>query len=456
MEQLQQEFRNRILNSASDQYTIRDAGDRIFLTSAYAEACIRFHEMNIIEFQITRKTDDQVVFYLHFQLNDESHALYLLEQLEESLIHTGPVSTTRILLSCSSALTTSFFAQKLNQTAQLLNLPFTFTAVSSDLVPDAGNAYDMILLAPQISYRKKDLSALFPEKTVLEIPPILFGTYDVQGILDLISRNLSDTGTTPRETAHIMNSSRKIMGITTRIDSQFKISWRIFHHGKIIRSETVIKNRIEYHDFEDIMDTVSVLEHDIDTVIVSIPGVVHDGTVILDRSGFREYDMKTRLSQKYPYQFIITNNANSTALGLYHLQNDYHTVIYHSQLREAERAGQGIVIDGHVITGKKGIAGEVNYLPAINSDPSLSPQERAARAIARALIADIAIVGPDAVYIRCELIHDTKRIRELIREKVDEIYIPDLIIIDHATEYMYYGAQLMASARDSHSEKAHQ
>lgn len=349
-----------------------------------------------------------------------------------------------------------FFAQKLNQTAQLLNLPFTFTAVSSDLVPDAGNACDMILLAPQIAYRKKEFGALFPEKAVLEIPPILFGTYDVQGILDMISRNLSDTGTAAaRETAHILNSSRKIMAITTRIDSQFKISWRIFHHGKIIRSETVIKNRIEYHDFEDILDIVSVLENDIDTVIVSIPGVVHDGTVILDRSGFREYDMKSRLSQKYPYEFIITNNANSTALGLYHLQNDYHTVIYHSQLREAERAGQGIVIDGHVVTGKKGIAGEVNYLP-VSSDPSLSPQERAARAVARAVIADIAIVGPDAVYIRCELIHDTKRIRELIREKVDEIYIPDLIIIDHATEYMYYGAQLMASARDSRSEKTHQ
>lgn len=447
MEQLRQDFRNQILNSTSDLYTIREDGDRIYLTTPYAEARIRFHEMNIIEFEITRKSDDKVVFYLHFQLNDESHALYLLDQLEESLVHTGPVSTVRILLSCSSALTTSFFAQKLNQTAQLLNLPFTFNAVSSDLVADAGNACDMILLAPQISYRKKEFMDVFPEKVVLEIPPILFGTYDVQGILELISRNLADTGNTPRESAHILNSSRKIMAVTTRIDSQFKISWRIFHHGKIIRSETVVKNKIDYQDFEDILDTVSVLEQDIDTVVISVPGVVHDGTVILNRSSFREVDMKTRLSQKYPYRFIITNNANSTALGLYNLQNDYHTVIYHSQLREAERAGQGIVIDGHIVTGKKGIAGEVNYLP-VSADLTLSPFERAARAVARAVIADIAIVGPDAVYIRCELIHDTKRIRELIREKVDDKYIPDLFIIDHATEYMYYGAQMMASGRE--------
>ena len=170
----------------------------------------------------------------------------------------------------------------------------------------------------------------------------------------------------------------------------------------------------------DILDTVSVLEDNLDTVVISIPGVVHDGTVILDRSGLHEYDMKGRLSQKYPYHFIITNNANATALGLWHLQNDYHTVIYHSQLREADRAGQGIVIDGHVVTGKKGIAGEVNYLPG----------------------------GPDAVYIRCELSRDTEKIRSLIREKVTDEYIPDLIILDHATEYMYYGAQMMATARD--------
>lgn len=448
MEQMRQNFRNQILSSTSDQYTIREEGDRIFLTTEFAEACIRFHEMNIVEFQITRKSDDKIVFYLHFQLNNENHALYLLEQLKDSLVHTGPVSTYQILLSCSSALTTSFFAQKLNQTAQLLNLPFTFKAVSSDLVPDAGRACDMILLAPQIAYRKKDYSNLFPDKVILEIPVILFGSYDVQGILDLISRNFSETGSTaPQESAHILNSSRKIMAITTRIDNQFKISWRIFHQGKIVRSETVVKNTIEYHDFEDILDTVSVLEDDIDSVIISVPGVVHDGTVILDRSGYREYDMKSRLSEKYPYRFIITNNANSTALGLYYLQNDYHTIIYHSQLREADRAGQGIIIDGHVITGKKGIAGEVNYL-SVRTDPALSPQERAARAVAQAVIADIAIVGPDAVYIRCELIHDTKRVRDLIREKVEEEYIPDLMIIDHATEYMYYGAQMMASGRD--------
>ncbi len=448
MEQLQQNFRQQILKSTSDQYTVTDAGDRIFLTAGYAEACIRFHEMNIIEFQITRKADDAVVFYLHFQLNDESHALYLLDQLKESLVHIGPVSVRKILMSCSSALTTSFFAQKLNQTAQLLNLPFTFSAVSFDLIPEAGKNCDMILLAPQIAFRKKEFSSLFPEKTILEIPGNMFGSYDVQGILDLISRNLADfSPSSSAESAHILNSSRKIMAITTRIDSQFEISWRIFHHGQIIRSETVVKNRIDYHDFEDILDTVSVLENHLDAVVISVPGVVHDGTVILDRSGFREYDMKTRLSRKYPYRFIITNNANATALGLYHLQNDYQTVIYHSQLREADRAGQGIVIDGHIVTGKKGIAGEVNYLPG-RSDPALSPLSRAERAIAKAILSDIAIVGPDAVYIRCELIHDTGRIRDLIRETVSDEYIPDLFIIDHATEYMYYGAQMLASARE--------
>ena len=64
-----------------------------------------------------------------------------------------------------------------------------------------------------------------------------------------------------------------------------------------------------------------------------------------------------------------------------------------------------------------------------------------------AIVSDIAVIGPEAVYIRCELIHDTSAVREFIRAKVDDKYIPDLFILDHATEYMFYGAQMMASER---------
>ena len=448
MGQAAENFRKWITNQTSDQYSIREQGNKIFLTAEYAEACIEFHELDIIEFQITRTADQAVVFYLHFQFREPAHAENLFDELRENLIKTGPVRRSKILLACSSAMTTSFFAQKLNQGAQLLNLFYDFDAVSTGRVIEVGKQYDMILLAPQVGFMKKEFQNYFGGKPVLEVPGRLYGSYDVKGILQMTERALHDNDNlAPTDKSYVLSSNRKIMAITTRIDGQFKISYRIYNQGKIIRSDTIIKDRINYHDFEDILDTVSVYERDIDTVVLSVPGVVHNGTVILSAADFEEYNVKGRLSERYPYHFIVTNNANCTALGLYHLQNDYNSVIYHSQLKAGDKAGQGIVIHGMVITGKNGIAGEVNVLLEDQEDNTESTPVRASRAVANAIISDIAVIGPEAVYIRCELIHDTSAVREFIRAKVDDKYIPDLFILDHATEYMFYGAQMMASER---------
>jgi hypothetical protein len=53
-------------------------------------------------------------------------------------------------------------------------------------------------------------------------------------------------------------------------------------------------------------------------------------------------------------------------------------------------------------------------------------------------------VPPGAVFIRCSLIKDAERIRLSLLEKVEESYMPEIRIIGHSGEYMYYGAQVMA------------
>ena len=447
MEQKTQAYKDWILKHCK-AYALKDEGDKLYLSTSHAEAVIRFHTMNIIEFQITRKDDQEIVFYLHFQLNDEEHAKKLFGQFQECMANTGPVSKIRVLLCCSSALTTSFFAQKLNQTSDLVNLPYTYAAVSYNRLYEVGVNYDFILLAPQIAFYQKECQERFGSTPVREIPASLFGTYDVRGIINLISSTLSSLNAVNEiQNAYVLKSSHKILAITTRIDTQFKISYRLYDDGKIIRSETIIKDAMDYHDFEDILDFLSVYEKDIETVVLSVPGVVHNGAVILASSNFEGLNIKAHLSEKYPYRFIITNNANATALGLYHLHKNYNTVVYHSQLKAGDKAGQGIVINGMIVKGKNGIAGEVNYLLENSEDTKVSTPLKAAKAVANAIISDIAIIGPDAVFIRCELIHDTRKIRELIQEKIEDQYIPDLFILDHATEYMYYGSQIMASGR---------
>lgn len=437
-------FRQWIMSQKSDQYEIQETDRGITLAAKYANALVLFNELGIIEFQIINKSSDKTEFYLHFQLNDEDHAKNLFQQLVECLVQVRPRTKTKVLLSCSSALTTSYYTERLNEYSELLNAPYEFYAVSFGLLQEMADEFRIILLAPQIAFRKNEVISWFPDKKIIEIPGRMFGTYDVEGILDLVQKN-SAGRRQKAEKELIFQSDRKIMAVSTRIDRQFKISWRVYHLGKIIRTETVIKDRIDIHDFEDILNTVSVYEPDIETVVISMPGIVRNGRVSLQMPEFRDFSMRDYLSERYPFRFVITNNANATALGLYHMQEQYGTIVYHSQLAHSRRGGQGIVIDGRVISGKNGIAGEVNCLLSGNENTVCGPEDTV-YACARAILSDIAVIGPDAVYIRCNMIHDVSRIREYLLQRVEAQYIPDLILIPHSGEYMYFGAQVMAGS----------
>ena len=434
-------FRNWISGLKSDQYIIEETDRGFILRTEYAHALVLFNEIGIIEYQIINESNDKTEFYLHFQLHDEEHAKDLFFQLVECLIQVRPREKTKVLLTCSSALTTSYYSEKLNETAELLNVPYEFYAAAAGILKEKAEQFRIILLAPQVAFRKNEIVSWFPDKKVIEIPGRMFGTYDVQGILNLVENTLSPK---KPEKELIFESDRKVMAVSTRIDRQFKISWRVYHRGEIIRTETVIKDRIDIRDFEDILDTVSIYEKDIDTVVISMPGIVRNGTVSLNLPEFRNFAMRDHLSERYPYRFVITNNANATALGLYYMQKKYSSIVYHSQLAHSRRGGQGIVIGGNVISGKNGIAGEINcLLKSGEEEERCTPEETLIRC-AEAILSDIAVIGPDAVYIRCNIIHDVKKIREYLMQRVEEHYIPDLILIPHSGEYMYFGAQIMA------------
>ena len=112
---------------------IVDNEQLIRLVTDYGEASIRFtviEQSTIVEFSIVSKKDDSVKFYLHFELNDEAHAKQLYDEMVETLIGLKDEKTLRVLLSCSAGLTTSMFAQNLNDVAQMLGLDYHFDAVS--------------------------------------------------------------------------------------------------------------------------------------------------------------------------------------------------------------------------------------------------------------------------------------------------------------------------------------
>ena len=131
-------------------------------------------------------------FYLHFELNDENHAHQLYDEMIETLIGLKDKKTTRVLLSCSSGLTTSMFADNLNSVVEMLGEDYHFDAVVYSNIYEQVENYDLVLIAPQIGYMLKRLQESLPDKLVLQIPTATFASYDAIGAIKFIQSEIEN------------------------------------------------------------------------------------------------------------------------------------------------------------------------------------------------------------------------------------------------------------------------
>jgi hypothetical protein len=86
-------------------------------------------EPKIVEMRLERSSDGEPVFFLHFALEDEGRASALLDEMGEALRELREHQVTRILLCCTSGITTTFFANRLNEAAGALSLGYEFSAL---------------------------------------------------------------------------------------------------------------------------------------------------------------------------------------------------------------------------------------------------------------------------------------------------------------------------------------
>ena len=121
-------------------------------------------------------------------MKNMKHALELFNEMLEIIQTLVNRPQVKILLSCSGGLTTGFFAMKLNECAKLLDKDFKFEAVAFNKLIETAENYDIILLAPQISYQHASLQEQLPNKIVLKIPTQVFAKYDVSKLIDLIEK----------------------------------------------------------------------------------------------------------------------------------------------------------------------------------------------------------------------------------------------------------------------------
>ena len=76
--------------------------------------------------------------------------------------------------------------------AKLNKLSYQITATGYSRLPDIAKDYDIIMLAPQISYLLPQVEVLLPGKDVVVIPTKIFAMNDFSGALMIINELLEN------------------------------------------------------------------------------------------------------------------------------------------------------------------------------------------------------------------------------------------------------------------------
>jgi hypothetical protein len=315
----------------------------------------------------------------------------------------------------------------------------------------------------------------FPDAIVFEIPARVFARYDGAGALRMLMGLLGDSSLSapdPRDLRVMRDSRKNFPSATVLVISIIHhprgstIAWRLFKDFKLVASEEVYKPTVELRDIEDVIATLRFKDidiADIDAVGVAVPGAVDFGTVTFSGYELFGVNIEKALVDKFGLTVFVDNNANAGAVGCYVSQNEYDSVTLHTQQVGAMIGGQGTVCNGHLLRGRRGMAGELtglNWQVFLNAELFADVEldfeshkdllayyeeqaswsgEAMVPILATMLQANIAVTAPDAIYISYDLVDDMNALRTELAKGLPEDLIPDLIHITDYREKIFLG-----------------
>lgn len=481
MSQLGRDFRAHVLGSTIEGCTItRVDDDHITLDVGDVRGEVNFYRFDdmpeVVELCIVDDDcPDDPKFFLHFELEDEQRAEELFAEMTEALQQTDRYDTTRVLLCCTAGLTTTMFASKLAEAAKTLSLDYSFDALPLAQAKEQGGTYDVVLLAPQVGYQRKAVAEAFPKAAVVEIPAKVFAAYDAGSALKLVMHLMEDHTFFPSDDASNLKFAREltndalIMVITCihRPRSGWT-GWRVYDKGKVIAYGSATKARLDVRDIEDIISTLpmrGIEPSQLDAIGIAVPGIVNRGTIEGWNylGGPDGYELGRELSKRFGTKVFVDNNANASAVGCYVTQDEYDSVVLHTQQTGYLVGGQGIVVDGHLVKGRKNYAGELAglFMAVHNANEKTGDHDLAwtpegmRKLIAPLLAADISLVSPDAIYVAVDLIDDMDALRDEIAKYIpEEQYIPDLVRVSDYRETIALG-ELALCLQKLHNPRPH-
>lgn len=446
------DFKAWIEDQKNDGYQIVVKDDRhIELQTDYATAYINFYDLGIVEISIVSARDHTDHFNLHFQLNDERHAKKLFREMVDALFTLQDLKEIRILLSCSGGLTTSYFADMLNQAAKEAALSMRFDAVGYMELYEKAPGYDAILLAPQIGYLQKKLQGALPQKPVIMIPTAMFASFNAPTALEFIQKDVLPhfTRSLPQENKEIcdIENSSVIASIGTVMDlDKCRLYYRVYDHGKIVLDEMTVKPIVDWQDTDDIINYILTKYPKLDMIGLATPGIVEDGRYI-EFTNPRHIVLRTyrdHVEKKYRIPCLVANNCNATVEGFHCANEQYHNIIYHSQPYGQPGGGQGYIVNDQLLQGTRGQSGEFKFFIK-RMQYSDEPKELAKsdigmlELVSKSLLPAISILGPEVVAVRSAMTNDMNELKKKIGSFIPEEYLPEFVYVDDPKDYLLDG-----------------
>lgn len=443
-------FKEWILNQCY-KYQISDDKSRVLINNDFIEAYVSFFDNNIIEMQVINKRTQDVEFYLHFQMQNFYHSLKIFDSFESAIYENTSKKDLKVLLSCTSGLTTGMFVELLNEAVKTLNLNYSFTALPFSQVYHKGDDYDVILLAPQIAFQRPKLQAVFSNKLIIDIKAIDFARYDTNAIINLLTQSnfKKESNGLNISLERNIEINKKVLSIAiVRNFKNLVINYRIYDKTEQIRETTITLPDLTYQDLISFIDAIFINHQDIEYVSLSLPGMITDGVIISSFDDLNNRNIKEELEKRYNKQIIVENDVNACVSGLYAHNPKYENIGCYFLGKGNIIGGVGSIINGSLIRGKKGIGGEIRYIPKeyYNLDFEMGKSIEGSTYCASIFVTQIiSYLGPDAIGVFCDMIPDINQLKNEVAKNIPEQYLPEFIKIDKPLNYMHLGNLIFIS-----------
>ena len=427
-------------------------GEHVRIHTEKATANVNFYELDpgapeIVELNIIPADDpDNPTFFLHFEMDDLEHAQQLFDELTDTFSQLTARRTTRILLSCTSGLTTSFFAKRLAKVAATLSLDYEFEAKPIVQALEVAGEYEAVMLAPQVHMRRDEMVERHPGLVVFEIPGAVFGSYDAGTALRMLLNAMSENALAARleqadtRIVRKLDNDRRILVISAAYGTKDSLySYRVYDHGEVVLNGCVEKPGRSYCDVKDVLATVRLRGVDpsgLDAIGLALPGVVDGSTVHMVSLDLGMPDF-AKMSEALGVPIFVENNANAAAVGCYVSQDQYENIALHRQPTGYCVGGQGLIVDGRLVRGNHGLAGEHGYLvQKLGGSDRLRKKgwttEGALDLVSTYLMCCIGVAAPEAIYVAVDLLPDMDELHDELARWLPEGTVPELV---HVCDY---------------------